>query len=325
MSDEYASPLIGNFPEPLQNKDGEHNRWLANITPNHVSRLAKGISHLAGNASRLSNSILHNFRDNSAREAIAEAVATRVAARIREEDPRYERAVSREAQRLLKEQANLDDITDIASNALGTKTDPDFAAGDLDDDWLYQFEQAAKGFSSERMKHTFGQILAGEILRPGTFSPATLRALTTLSLSEAQLITSFVSMAYTSTLEDLTPQLFTVGFDAGRNGLLPFGLSYENLSRLQQCGFLKHDLTTNRSFNEQLFTEVPGFIGNRIVLFLPVNANAADRRITVDGLLLTSVGTEICRVVQREPPPDAYLAAVRQHFESQHDLRLMMN
>lgn len=49
-----------------------------------------------------------------------------------------------------------------------------------DDDWMANFMRFAEDASSERLQDLFGRILAGEILRPGTFSSSTLRAISEL-------------------------------------------------------------------------------------------------------------------------------------------------
>lgn len=44
-----------------------------------------------------------------------------------------------------------------------------------DEDWMNSFARFAEDASSERLQNLFGRILAGEIVRPGAFSLATLR------------------------------------------------------------------------------------------------------------------------------------------------------
>lgn len=49
-----------------------------------------------------------------------------------------------------------------------------------DDDWMNTFMRFAEDASSERIQDLFGRLLAGQILRPGAFGLATLRALSEL-------------------------------------------------------------------------------------------------------------------------------------------------
>lgn len=49
-----------------------------------------------------------------------------------------------------------------------------------DDDWMNSFMRFAEDASSERLQDLFGRILAGQVLHPGSFGLATLRALSEL-------------------------------------------------------------------------------------------------------------------------------------------------
>lgn len=49
-----------------------------------------------------------------------------------------------------------------------------------DDDWMNSFMRFAEDASSERLQDLFGRILAGQVLRPGAFGLATLRAMSEL-------------------------------------------------------------------------------------------------------------------------------------------------
>lgn len=61
--------------------------------------------------------------------------------------------------------------------AVGTSGD---GAASPDDDWMNNFMRFAEDASSERLQDLFGRILAGQILRPGAFGLASLRALSEL-------------------------------------------------------------------------------------------------------------------------------------------------
>lgn len=55
-----------------------------------------------------------------------------------------------------------------------------------DDDWMNAFMRFAEDASSEKLQDIFGRILAGQVVRPGSFSLATLRAVAELDQSIAQ-------------------------------------------------------------------------------------------------------------------------------------------
>lgn len=55
-----------------------------------------------------------------------------------------------------------------------------------DEDWMNSFIRFAEDASSERLQDLFARILAGQVVRPGSFSVATLRALSELDKSTAE-------------------------------------------------------------------------------------------------------------------------------------------
>lgn len=55
-----------------------------------------------------------------------------------------------------------------------------------DDDWMNAFMRFSEDASSERLQDMFGRILAGQVMRPGSFTLATLRIVAELDQSVAQ-------------------------------------------------------------------------------------------------------------------------------------------
>ena len=99
-------------------------------------------------------------------------------------DPEYAAiAVRKFGQRVLREQVNLDMISqraateiidDASSNA---PSEAEQAVDEIDSDWLNAFEAEARPKSTEQMQSLFGKILAGEIRRPGSCSIRSVRIL----------------------------------------------------------------------------------------------------------------------------------------------------
>lgn len=55
-----------------------------------------------------------------------------------------------------------------------------------DTDWMNKFTRYAEDASSEQLQDLFARILAGEVVRPGSFAPATLRAVAELDKATAE-------------------------------------------------------------------------------------------------------------------------------------------
>ncbi|NMF90988.1 DUF2806 domain-containing protein [Aromatoleum petrolei] len=58
----------------------------------------------------------------------------------------------------------------------------------VSDDWLHRWREHAAGVSSDELQSLWGKILAGEIKKPGRYSPRTLEFLKNLSQDEAKAI-----------------------------------------------------------------------------------------------------------------------------------------
>jgi hypothetical protein len=71
---------------------------------------------------------------------------------------------------------------ELARDSGGSKGE---GASPPEDDWMNRFMRFAEDASSERLRDLFGRILAGQILRPGAFGPATLRTLSELDQTAA--------------------------------------------------------------------------------------------------------------------------------------------
>jgi hypothetical protein len=67
------------------------------------------------------------------------------------------------------------------------------AAHEIEDDWLNLFARLAEDKSSETLRRLFGKVLAGEVKKPGSFSLRTIQLLATISKSDADLISQFLS------------------------------------------------------------------------------------------------------------------------------------
>ena len=98
-------------------------------------------------------------------------------------DPEYARvAVQKFGQRVLREQVNLDLITQKAAIELRSvkrfrrSTRSRTSQSDtINDDWLNTFETEARQISTEEMQAYFGKVLAGEITKPGSYSRRTVK------------------------------------------------------------------------------------------------------------------------------------------------------
>ena len=120
--------------------------------------------------------------ESNARIAIEQTLTQRLCEELDVTPEQVLLAATKYYGQIVKEQFNVDDI--VKKTQLSLQNTPqdnintDSQIGEISDDWLNQFRDAACKKSSEEAQDLFSRVLAGEIRKPGSIS---LRALTTLS------------------------------------------------------------------------------------------------------------------------------------------------
>ena len=160
--------------------------------------------------------------------------------------PEYARlAVRKFGHRILREQVNLDMISQKAANELRDESDsvdqtgPEESGDTINDDWLNAFEMEARQKSTEEMQALFGKILAGEIRKPGSYSTKTIRILGGVDQKIANHFVKLCSMSISSQLQDI--RVCSLGGNAGNNALQEYGLNFATLNLLNEHGLVISD------------------------------------------------------------------------------------
>lgn len=117
-------------------------------------------------------------------------------------DSEYARvAVKKYGQKIIREQVNLDEVSEIAARQIEQETafskletDATAEVPPINEDWLNNFEKQASQKSTKEMQLLFGRILAGEIQRPSSFSIKTVNLLGELDNTVAALPPALFSM-----------------------------------------------------------------------------------------------------------------------------------
>ncbi|QJX46642.1 DUF2806 domain-containing protein [Hymenobacter taeanensis] len=191
------------------------------------------------------------------------------------DDQLVERAVSHFGQKLFKEQINREKV--VAQTIEELKNDPpkQDSGSEIDDDWLSMFSRIAEQKSNQDVQLFLAKILAGEIRKPGSYSPQTIQILSTLSQNIAQLFQAFCDASYFMPLVNQAGLITDPFGNAGSNALTPVGLSYSNLTALQDAGLIQHDLNAWREIPPILFT-MPFSIGGKTYNMIPNGISQQD-------------------------------------------------
>lgn len=136
-------------------------------------------------------------------QVVMSAAAKAAAAKATTDPALVDRALEYHANQLVRQQANREAVANHACDALrlsGSKNvEADASEGgavpEVDEDWLLQFGDIASRKSKEDVQVILGRILAGEVMKPGSFAPITLEVLARLDQSSAQWFEHFCSLA----------------------------------------------------------------------------------------------------------------------------------
>lgn len=205
-----------------------------------------------------------------------------------------DRARMRILTREIEGYVNLEAIADCAAHELPETVSP----SPLDADWRRKFFLEAENVCTADMQLLWGKILAGEVAAPGTFSLRTLDTLRQLSRTEAEVFQIACSLAMAD------------GWIAQPSGdlntaLKPFGLSFDAILLLRDCGLLITD-NAQKQFG-LLDSIVAGAVqsadsAKQISFMLKNNGvmiqvSSPANRFAIPVLLFTKAGRELQRLI----------------------------
>ena len=174
-----------------------------------------------------------------------------------------ERTVNHFGQKLLKEQINREIIVAKAINELKDEPPKKDSSNEIDEDWLSMFSRIAEQKSNEDIQLFLSKILAGEIRKPGSFSPQSINILSLLSQYTAQLFQKLCNISFSfNNMREYVCVIVEPFGDPGNNALSPVGFSYSNLAKLQNAGLIHTELNAWKEFSPTLFNFKFGLGGN---------------------------------------------------------------
>ena len=244
-------------------------------------------------------------------------------------DPEYARvAVQKFGQRVLREQVNLDMITQRAASEIRDDSDStdqsssEESSDPINDDWLNSFETEARQKSTEEMQSYFGKVLAGEIRKPGSYSTKTVKLLGSIDQNIANHFVKLCSISVSTNFGDI--RVPSVGGNAGDNALQEYGLNFDTLNLLNEHGLIIPDYN---SWVEYLpCVPFPGkgnqsiciplqFQGKHWIL-APLSSDKSGKKLKIHGVAFTQAGRELFRIV-KVISMDSYSQALARYFKRQ--------
>ena len=250
--------------------------------------------------------------ETAARIKLINTTAEQIAQQM-QTDPEYARvAVRKFGHRVLREQVNLDLISQKAASEIrdasesNKESGPEESGEAISDDWLNAFETEARQKSTEEMQTLFGKILAGEIRKPGSYSTRSVKILGSFDQNIADHFLRLCSISVSLFQDIRVPSL---GGDAGNNALKEYGLDFDTLNLLNEHGLIISEYNSWREYTPCVALQVAGQLvacipfghqGTHWIL-RPTSNERVGETLRIQGVALTKSGKELFRIVKLEP------------------------
>lgn len=239
-------------------------------------------------------------------------------------------AVKKFSQKIVREQVNLNIISENAARELALKPHGDAnnetkasVEEEISEDWLNIFEKEACNKSSEDMRLLFGKILAGEIHKPSSYSMKTIKLISQLDNQAAKLFQLFCSLCVSLQLGDIffDARVLSLGGNAGLNALQKYGLHYSDLNVLHEYGLITPDYDSYMGYqtcisdtNNQ-FPSAFKYQGKSFGL-LPQDERDQNANLRLNGVALSKSGKELLNIIDILSDEN-YTADLIEYFQNQ--------
>lgn len=211
------------------------------------------------------------------------------------------RAEQRRIAEAVRQEANIEKVLEVTAKELSAEEN--ISDEPVDEDWITRFFSIVKDINNEEMQYVWGQILAGEITTPKSFSLKTLDVLRNISVVEAQ------------AFQRLIPLIFSYNdiiFVSSENEILmKYGSSFSDILLLDECGLVNSSGTL--SLNLKVTKNKSEFIFTDEVL-IAFNDNSDDEvKVSIGIHTLTKAGRELYSVLAHSTNVE-YVKEVAQHI-----------
>lgn len=217
--------------------------------------------------------------------AITQAILDGDIERVQYLETINERLVAKE----IKRQKNIENVVAVAGKVL--QAEETVSEESVNPDWATRFFDIAQDVSDEEMLNLWGQILAGEIKQPQSYSLRTLEILRNMTKEEAEIFQKISQFAL------LQGNAFLYAHD---DVLENFGITYSYIAKLIEIGLLQSgDFVTQNYFSEKTSDKIQGIIYGNLVILVNQKANAQNISFPIRNF--TTPGRELLKLVNIKP------------------------
>jgi Protein of unknown function (DUF2806) len=174
-------------------------------------------------------------------------------------------------------------------------------------DWFMEWMSVAQKISKEEIRAILVKILRKEASDGHSTSLKTLEVLKTLEKDELELFSHFCNISFSLPIENVPDSILVVAEpyegSPSSNSLKSIGLSYANLTKLQDLGLIKSDLTSNHPLVGVAISQSwPYYIGSN--LYVPTEKYKFVKDYQVKVILFTKVGLQLRECLELESNED---------------------
>lgn len=263
--------------------------------------------------------------ETEARINLLQSSSQKIAEQI-EVSPEYAQVASdKYSRRIIQEQLNVDEISQIALAELEANEVPLESSVDseISDDWLSSFEREAATKSSDEMKLLFGKVLANEIRKPSSFSIRTIKLLSQLDNEAAKLFVRFCSNSVSLRLGDniIDGRVVSLSGNAAQNSLSKYGLSFDNLNILFEYGLIVSDYNCYCGYEAAIAQDnnvmATLYLQNQHYGLVTIDPSKRTPQLRLSGVALSKAGKELLSIVDIEVS-DNYLNDLAAYFKNKN-------
>ena len=273
--------------------------------------------------------------ESEARIKIIEENAAQIAGQMKVPPEYALRAGNKFAEKIIREQINLDKVSIIAANELkkeksDSSTEQSADSGQkktISDDFLNSFEEEVRHKSSEEMQLLFGRILAGEIRKPGTYSVRTVKTLGQLDQNAAalfkKLCSASVVLGHLPSKYIRDARVCFLDENLGKETLIKYGLGFDQLNILEEYSLIRSSFYHSTfpyhvcivKDNNQV--PVPFHHQGRDWVLMPLIEQGKNQDLSLSGIAFSQVSCELFNVVDQDPMEN-YTGDLKKFFAQQN-------
>jgi hypothetical protein len=199
------------------------------------------------------------------------------------------RAIERLRKREARRQQNIEGITLKALNALPS---PDQISDEpVSEDWTSRFFEECQDISEEQMQQIWARIMAGEVARPGSFSPRTLSVVRDLTKSDADLFAKLCEFVWL--IPGVFPETVPVILNLENPELVKASINFGSLTHLTSIGLIEFNNSLTYGVEKLLNEIVPSYFGK--IHHLKVDGGAA-HKLSLGKAIFTISGAELVKI-----------------------------